>query len=555
MIRTKQVLTALLFFITVSATAGVNIKNGNFYISYTDHDLARFNGMEIMRTYNSKSSEKGLFGIGWGSEIETRLYMIGDGHVLIKEFGAGSPNQFSPAETNEALITQCINQLVKAALQNEDIENNPAAINQFRREMRNNLEARFRKWLFYTDEGLLKPPVITEYSKWESQDLGYQQLTKTTAGFKRTNDDGSYDLFNNRGLFIGRYKADGRLVYSISYNAANRIAQLKDKGGNIFTFTTNKDGRVISIKSRQGTSFYWYEGLALVKTKDIANNTYRHSYDSSFNMTGIHYTNGASMLIEYETTTFFCKKVTEPNGNVSMYEYKTFFDAEGNVNDNHYATLVLSLPKGSVKADSAYYEYEIRDKPDGSSYIYHFIYKKNSELFEELNNEQCEMPDHVLKANMKHLYTYNSNCIPVTYENDTILVKAEIDTAWNKASRMLTTDKRTNSTKEKKITYNSSGNPVRMQEDTVTTTITYSASQKVTRIKQGQTELIYKYDSFDQLSTVTSTGTGELLFVYDKEGALLRKESKKGKATADVIEAAYNRLEKYIAQTGILFDY
>lgn len=554
MSRTKEILVALLILVTLSATAGVNIKNGNFYISYTDHDLTRYNGMEIMRTYNSKSADKGLFGIGWGSEIETRLYMIGDGHVLIKEFGAGSPNQFSPAELNEALVTKCINQLVKAALQNEDIENNPASIYRFRREMRNNLEARFRKWLFYTEEGLLQHPVIAEHSKWESQDLGYQQLIKQANGFKRINDDGSYDLFNNKGLFTARYKADGRLVYSISYNAANRIAQLKDKGGNVFTFTTDTEGRVVSIKSRQGTSYYWYQGLALVKTKDVANNTYRHSYDSSFNMTGIHYTNGTRMIIEYETTTFFCRKVTEPNGNVSIYEYKTFYDAEGNVNDNHYATLVLSLPKGSAKADSAYYEYEIRDKPDGSSYIHRFVYKKNSELFEELNNEQCEMPIYVLKANMKHNYTYNSNCIPVTYENDTIIVKAEIDTAWNKAHRMLITDKRTNNTKERLITYNNSGNPVTMQEDTVTT-IAYSASQKVTSIKQGQTELMYKYDSFDQLVSVTLSGTGELVFVYDQEGALLRKESKKGKAIAETIEAVYNKFEKYISQTGILFDY
>ena len=71
MIRIPHLVIVFLLFITTAATAGVNIKNGNFYISYTDHDLAKFNGFELMRTYNSKSVEKGLFGFGWGSEIET----------------------------------------------------------------------------------------------------------------------------------------------------------------------------------------------------------------------------------------------------------------------------------------------------------------------------------------------------------------------------------------------------------------------------------------------------------------------------------------------------
>ena len=555
MLRIKHYFLLLQILVTLSATAGVNIKSGNFYISYTDHDLVRFNGIDIMRTYNSKSSEKGLFGIGWGSEIETRLYVIGDGNILIKEYGAGTGNQFSPVETNETRITECINQLVQAALQNEDIENNPVEINRFRREMRNNLETRFRKWLLYAELGLLKQPVLNENEKWESQDLGYQQLFKIKNGFKRIQDDGSYDLFNQLGLFTGRYKADGRLQYSISYDANKHIAVLKDKGNNSFVFTTDKEGKVLSIKSRQGTSYYWYRGLALVKTKDIANNVYVHEYDSSYNMTAIRYSNGTSMLMEYDPSTFFCIKVTEPNGNITEYEYKTFFDAEGNVNDNHYATLVLSKKKGTAKTDSAYYEYEIKDKPDGSSYLYHFIYKQNSDVFEEINNEQCEMPDYVIKSNQKHSFTYNQNCIPVSKENDSVLVKAVIDSNWNKASSLHIHYKKNNTATERRFIYNNSGNPVRITEDTVITTITYSKSQKITRIANAQTTLLYKYNSFDQLIAVTLNGTDELLFVYDKDGALLRKESKKGKAVADAVETVYKQLEKYISETGILFDY
>lgn len=555
MIRFQHLILVVLSFFVLSVSAGVNIKNGNFYISYSDHDLTQFNGFEVMRTYNSKSSDKGLFGFGWGSEIETRLYIIGDGHILIKEFGSGAPNQFSPAEEDETRITECINQLVKAALFHEDIENNPVSINAFRRLMRSSLDDRFKKWMLYTEEGLLKEPTLSLNEKWISYDLGYQQLLKTKTGFQRTNDDGSYDLFNNKGLFTGRYTAGGRMVYSISYNAKNQIAQLKDKGGNIFTFTIDKDGRVVTIKSRQGTSYYWYDGTLLVKTKDVANNTYRHSYDSSYNMIAIHYTDGTSMLMEYETTTLFCKKVTQPNGDVTEYEYKTFYDAAGKVNDNHYATLVLAKPKGSTKTDSTYYEYEIKDKPDGSSYIYRFYYNKNGEEFEELNNEECELPIFVRKGSFIDSFTYNNNCITISKVNDTMLVTAEIDTAWNKASRITVVNKKTKQVRNKTIRYNSSGNPVLMMEGTDSTFISYSAAQKVTSVTSEHGELLYKYDNFEQLRTVTLTGTGVLQFVYDKEGTLLKKESKQGSEAASKIEAVYNELQKRISETSISFDF
>ena len=58
--------------LSLSIFAGVNLKNGNFYVTYCDinvpgggHDL------KINRTYNSRSIEKGYFGLGWGSNIET----------------------------------------------------------------------------------------------------------------------------------------------------------------------------------------------------------------------------------------------------------------------------------------------------------------------------------------------------------------------------------------------------------------------------------------------------------------------------------------------------
>ena len=52
-----MVLTLIAMLMTVMVHAGVNLKNGNFYISYTDIVVpGGGKKLEITRTYNSKST-------------------------------------------------------------------------------------------------------------------------------------------------------------------------------------------------------------------------------------------------------------------------------------------------------------------------------------------------------------------------------------------------------------------------------------------------------------------------------------------------------------------
>ncbi len=93
----KITLALVVILMTSMASAGVNLKNGNFYISYTDIVVpGGSKKLEITRTYNSKSTEVGWFGFGWGSEYETRLEFSADGSVVIHEHGSGAKTRFTP---------------------------------------------------------------------------------------------------------------------------------------------------------------------------------------------------------------------------------------------------------------------------------------------------------------------------------------------------------------------------------------------------------------------------------------------------------------------------
>ncbi len=88
------------------ANAGVNLKNGNFYISYTDIVVpGGGKKLEITRTYNSKATEIGWFGFGWGSEFETRLEVSADGSVVIHEHGTGAKSRFTPKTQIDPVAT------------------------------------------------------------------------------------------------------------------------------------------------------------------------------------------------------------------------------------------------------------------------------------------------------------------------------------------------------------------------------------------------------------------------------------------------------------------
>jgi hypothetical protein len=78
------------------AHAGVNPRNGDFYISYEDASLSgQGHEIELTRTYNSKSTKIGWFGYGWGSPFETSLTVTQDRTELSQWLASILPAEYS----------------------------------------------------------------------------------------------------------------------------------------------------------------------------------------------------------------------------------------------------------------------------------------------------------------------------------------------------------------------------------------------------------------------------------------------------------------------------
>src|SRR5689334_11683133 len=85
-----------------TASAHVSLKNGNFFIPFKDIIYPGGFEPKVERVYNSKTSFKGYFGWGWGTEYEVYLTVSPDGGVTVHEYGGGATNRFTPVKFTEA---------------------------------------------------------------------------------------------------------------------------------------------------------------------------------------------------------------------------------------------------------------------------------------------------------------------------------------------------------------------------------------------------------------------------------------------------------------------
>jgi len=103
----KRIFLSILILYSQLSNAGVNHRNGNFYMSYSDIEFPG-SKTEIMRSYNSLTTSVGLFGYGWGTYMETRLFALPDGNLFVRWWGGGDEYLF----VSGAVYQQCFSYMV-----------------------------------------------------------------------------------------------------------------------------------------------------------------------------------------------------------------------------------------------------------------------------------------------------------------------------------------------------------------------------------------------------------------------------------------------------------
>ncbi|MEE9408425.1 MAG: DUF6531 domain-containing protein [Polaribacter sp.] len=545
--------------------AGVNLKNGNFYISFTDLLLKNYKSAfkDITRTYNSRSTETGLFGYGWGTKFETSLNIYPDGTLRVKEYGAGEKTIYLSPQISEDLTQLMIDDLIEIMQEEGDLELNPSAIANQIKKLKNNIEYRLKKWDTYVKKGLLA--YATDFpigSEWESFTRGNQKITLTEEGFVRNQkNNNETEVFNSNGKLI-RYDL-GNGNFTILEYTNNMLSKMITGDGTTLIFKTNENSFVTEIyfknKSVVNKSKYIYENKTLAYNKDMKDNIFKQVYDNNKNLTKIIYNairvkgvKEDALIMTYHPKTSYVKSITDRNGETISYEYPVFYKEDGTKDDNHYATKVTK--KGfNGNLSTNIYEYFIGEKANGGTYSQKIVTTINGIKTATTYDEICSNPIEISRGKHTTKFKYNNRCLLVEKESTR---GKFISMKYHPTSEKLIFVKNEDGTYE--FTYNESLNlTYAIKDNKQWIKLNYNDKKQIISMANGNTKtgkkslLTFEYNKLGKPIKIKMKDVGAITVTYDKSGEIERVASEDGHKMALQVTQAFQNLLALVKPSGV----
>jgi YD repeat-containing protein len=351
-------------FIALFGFSGVNLKNGNFYVSYTDilFKDSRIK-LQIWRTYNSKIVDAGWYGSGWGNQYETFLHTMPGGGAVIHWWGSGARSYYKPAEWDVEEITRAVDQIIELEKTAGNVKT-PDEILNLRSDLMNDMEFRYAYWRKYLNKGSFQEYPIKQNTKLFTTKGTFSKLVVTDSGFINTGGSDSMKYyFNKSGKLSEIVDVKGNFIV-LTYDVTNKIKSIRDNDDNTLYFTMDENGRVLKIEDQnQRVATFLYDGNRnLVYSKDAGGNQYWHGYDSRNKMTSITYVDSTKLILEYNKNGWVIK-LKDRNGNVNNYDYQSRSDLD-------FGTLVTNRNARDSITGKNFYWYNLSKNEVGSTWTH-----------------------------------------------------------------------------------------------------------------------------------------------------------------------------------------
>ena len=375
-IRIKSFSSLLIAVIlaSTSAHAVVNLKNGNFYVAYDDLIVDQGSGLKLTRHYNSLSGSRGWFGWGWGTEFETRLFIMPDGMLAVRENGNAHVTLYGkpePQAVSKAVdrIVQTLRdkgqlkpdqeQTLRQRLQNDallrlqwaermNLTGTPPAIGT--RMNGEEFESDMDRFAETDDGHLLLQALVTGDKNFTLLNLKHAyiaarndmcgQLVRTQEGFERgTCSDqrfGDQQSFDLQGRLTGlNIKGDW---LRLAYGKGPYPQRIIDEAGKTIEMKWNDKGFVSQISGmsdgkQRVTDYSYDQGGNLIKSDAHTANVYRHQYDNRHNMTAILYSDDKRKSLEYDDQDRVTH-ITQTNGQQAFFRYEA--NAQGDSSTTYF---------------------------------------------------------------------------------------------------------------------------------------------------------------------------------------------------------------------------
>lgn len=515
MFRKISLVLLIFFIIPAFIKSGVNLKNGNFYVSYTDIEIPSEDDFDLTRTYNSKSTGVGSFGYGWGVDFDTKLIVVPGKVITVIEHGSGGKNQFNSQFLDQDNLNECIELIINDRLASGNLASVEDA-NRERERLFSNRELRDAYWINYIKKYPEKQIILEENTRLISLERGRQFITVTSDGFRRDIGVGNkFELFNKNGklTFLQESKTKN---YSIKRDNEEFFEIIYQDDESIKFYTDENDLVKKAVASWGDESAYWYdENKNLITTVDAAGNRYHHKYDLNHNMTQILYSDSTTMDMEYEASTGHLTKIKTRSGEVTEYEY--FQNS-----DEDYGTIVRK-DDGYYSTEN-YYRYVIAVDESGNRYTNKIFtsyngsdttittYNENGNITRKERGITWYNYEYNLKGNLISYSDYLGNWRKYEYSPD-----GKISFYEN------------NSGVWKRFEYNED-NEVTFAEDNDSNWVrlTYNDKGHITKMNSKEGELSFEYNENGKPTKISHAELGDVNVEYDNYGNILQVSSEDG---------------------------
>lgn len=344
-----------------SAFGLVDMKNGNYSKSFVDFKIeSSLFPLTLERTYSSRSIYRGLLGMGWCSNLETRVEVLPDGLPKIVICGGGLEVFYSNRKQKPNIGYQ-VNEIIRVVKkQNKTLTASYFAKLKKKLMRDQTLRAEFLR--AYNIKGKLQPKGVYFANGIKDDVLQYNQQ----GFFKRTQPGGVQQFFRvSDGRMI---QISDRLGNYFKINWRNgKPAYLIDNKGRKVSFNYKNNRITVKDGSRQLALYQMKDGN--LQSANLKSGVYQYSYDDLHNLkSSVFYsskkdTKPIKESLTYNTQKDWVTSFTNARKCIETYDYKT--DPR---NSNHYWTTLVKKC-GDIVTNKSRYEYWNKKNKQGRVYL------------------------------------------------------------------------------------------------------------------------------------------------------------------------------------------
>jgi len=526
------------------AGANVSLKNGNFFVGYTDAVAPGGLEMKVERVYNSKTDYRGLFGNGWGFEYGVFVTVRDDGAIVVHEYGGGADNVFAPAVPLRSLSD--IEDQIMAAADKTGRFSSDSEREAYRKTLD---EHHADEWTKLQAAGVLSAPHLPVGTTYQSRHFSLQSITRTEAGYVRRVDSGRTETYDLDGHLRMVSDANNNSV-TFAFDDRGYLKSMTDNFGHAFLITVNDAGLITKLVDWRGkVATYGYRGTDLVRSTDTEGNTFRYAYDQRFNLLSIGYSDKTSMQIAYYGPDLKenVKRVVDRDGTITTYRYVY----QGNTREDIFVK--VTSPKFALISSSRYTYFFWHDTM-GDEHTRRLVTTLDGDRTDTTYNDDG-YPVIITSGDDTVKFAYDAqgrvtkretatSTKLLTYQGTSTKVSQVVETAKGASTPSFVGNYQWDTRLNLVHVTDSTGDDIALTYDDVGRILTMND-------KKSGAELTFTYNDRSKPVTITLTGTGTITVTYDANGEIKNVASPEGRKVALQVTASFQHLLDAIRPAGV----